>query len=120
MRENTERELDNQVECIPIYRWMGEGLKLKGNALVVYALIYEATLRGGCWSAPLSQMRAWTATKSMTPIYTAVSKLVLAGLVARASDGVMKADGEAVRRAVQCTRKTRKEPHDEQRPVHAD
>lgn len=100
MRENTFEGLDLGVEQIAIFRWMGEGLRLRGNALVVYALIFNATMKGTGWKEPLGKMRAWTATKSMTPILSAVSSMVLAGLVTRSANGTLKADKRCAARAI--------------------
>ena len=88
-----KQERENNWDSIPIYRWMGTGLQLKGNKLVVYALIYNATETEGGWKGSIPSMREWTATKSLTPLYSAVSRLLLDGLIVRGPNGTLRANG---------------------------
>ena len=42
---------------VPIYLWMAQGLKLKKNELLVYAIIYHYTLQEeGCWKISLPEL----------------------------------------------------------------
>lgn len=43
-----------------IQGFMRSELKLKGNELLIYAIIYSETVKGRCYEKPLSELMSWT------------------------------------------------------------
>lgn len=68
-------------DCLQLKGWMINDLGLKGNELIVYALIYEFSRATGLgFFGSVEYMMAWTNTSKKT-IYNVLDSLLEKGLI---------------------------------------
>jgi DNA-binding MarR family transcriptional regulator len=92
MEEETtlKRVLKNE-DTVVIYGWMSKELGLKGNALMIYAVIYHNTKTEGDYSSGYRYLAEFTGA-NMSTVIGVTKKLVEAGLISKEEEKINNND----------------------------